>query len=246
MVDVEYLVDVPGMSLSMSVILIITKCMCNQLVMSKLQCLVRSTLIGVGRFWTIAEKELTSRYGVVGDVGTLQTACSVAFLDRAHAVSGMQDGSIYLWKTSAVIHNLTGAHSKPIMQLVCREDLIYSGSRDGVVRLWTFSLAQKGAGREFLTLVGSINCREMMQKIHLKQETENLLSPASPQLHSPTNEGSKGLHARPVSISSLVVRLSEETLFATITVGLDSNEVYQVRSLLMWPSPCISLALLAC
>ncbi|EKX32637.1 hypothetical protein GUITHDRAFT_57728, partial [Guillardia theta CCMP2712] len=83
------------------------------------------------RFWTVAEKELTSRYGVVGDVGTLQTACSVAFLDRAHAVSGMQDGSIYLWKTSAVIHNLTGAHSKPIMQLVCREDLIYSGSRDG-------------------------------------------------------------------------------------------------------------------
>eukprot|EP00960_Hanusia_phi_P072540 767811-Hanusia_phi.AAC.1 len=182
------------------------------------------------RFWNFEKKELKNRYGVVGDVGTVQTACSIAFLDRPHAVSGMQDGSIYLWKGVAVIHNLTAAHAKPITQMVCRDDVIYSGSRDGVVRLWTFSLAQKGAGGEFLSLVGSINCREMMQKIHLNQEPETSTPPASLQLDSSISAGGlKRSQVKQVSISSLIVRNTEEHLFATVTVGLDSNEVYQVR-----------------
>ena len=84
-----------------------------------------------------------------GNFGTQQAAVCIEFLDAKTSVTGMQDGSIYIWNGIAVCKALEPAHGGPIFDLAVADDYLLSASHDGKVHQWSLSKLSTARDRLF-------------------------------------------------------------------------------------------------
>ena len=164
------------------------------------------TLVTAGtqsvRFWTLkgevadasvgagaapaSKPVLFGIYGSVGDFGLQQAAVSLACLDANTTVSGMQDGSIYIWAGHKVCKNLDPAHAGPIFDLAVADDFLLSASHDGKVHQWSLSRPSPARDRTVLTLLGTVDADELCRKMDSAHELR------APHAHEPSNDSGAG------------------------------------------------------
>jgi WD40 repeat protein len=104
------------------------------------------------KFWHFEDgKPLAARGGIFGNKGRVQTMlCVAAFLEESVttqlvALTGTEDGSIYVWKDRLLTSALHGAHAGPVFALCVPEsnpELVLSGGKDGCIRVCSYDASQ--------------------------------------------------------------------------------------------------------
>jgi echinoderm microtubule-associated protein-like 6 len=97
---------------------------------------------GFVHFWTVRAGALERRKGMFGRKGFIQNVTCVAALSDRRAVTGQQDGSLYVWEDERVVESAEECHPRAIECLRVSRGVIYTGGRDGSVKAFTFSLEE--------------------------------------------------------------------------------------------------------
>lgn len=63
------------------------------------------------KFWTLCGNALTSKNGVFGKVGEIQTQLCLAFGPDDMTYSGTLSGDVYCWKENTLMRVVGGAHA---------------------------------------------------------------------------------------------------------------------------------------
>ncbi|XP_033734062.1 echinoderm microtubule-associated protein-like 6 [Pecten maximus] len=89
------------------------------------------------KFWTLCGNSLTSRKGVFGKAGEIQTIMCLAFSCSDNTTySGTMSGDIYIWKENNLDRVIQEAHKGAIYSLDHADEGFATGGKDGCVRLW--------------------------------------------------------------------------------------------------------------
>uniref|UniRef100_A0A4W3H8Y1 EMAP like 5 n=1 Tax=Callorhinchus milii TaxID=7868 RepID=A0A4W3H8Y1_CALMI len=91
------------------------------------------------KFWSLCGNALTSKRGVFGKTGDLQTILCLASARDEITYSGALNGDIYVWKGINLIRTVQGAHGSGIFSMNNCEEGFATGGRDGCIRLWDLS-----------------------------------------------------------------------------------------------------------
>merc|ERR1711871_217124 len=101
-----------------------------------------ATIITAGvkhvNFWTFNGKSLKKRKGLFGREAKIQTVLAAAPLGDKF-VTAMKDGTLALWQGRECIKS-EPAHEGDVYALFSSGDTLYSGGRDGVVRMFGMDL----------------------------------------------------------------------------------------------------------
>ncbi|XP_072121311.1 echinoderm microtubule-associated protein-like 6 isoform X4 [Mobula birostris] len=88
------------------------------------------------KFWQHAGGGLTSKRGVFGNMGKLETMMSVTYGQMEDMIfSGAASGDVYIWKNNILLKTVK-AHDGPIFALHALDKGFVTGGKDGVVELW--------------------------------------------------------------------------------------------------------------
>eukprot|EP00051_Salpingoeca_urceolata_P007134 m.94665 g.94665 ORF g.94665 m.94665 type:complete len:1961 (-) comp15130_c0_seq1:316-6198(-) len=88
------------------------------------------------RFWSLAGNTLSSKRGIFGKTGEVQTQLCIAFGPNRTTYTGTLNGDIFKWRENNLIATIPQAHSGAIFSLHQSASGYATGSADGVVRLW--------------------------------------------------------------------------------------------------------------
>jgi len=92
------------------------------------------------KFWSIRGRLLRGLNGVFDSGDQYSRMLSVCVSSKGRIYSGSETGDIYRWKGNHVDFYVPEAHEGPVFTLfVCHLGVI-SGGKDGVVRMWSFSM----------------------------------------------------------------------------------------------------------
>jgi len=205
----------------------------------------------VGRFWTLKGQEAKERaggsatnvsllgvYGSVGEIGLQQAAVSIEFLDSMTTVTGMQDGSIYVWNGIKVSKSLDPAHAGPVFDLAVQDNYLLSAAHDGKVHQWSLTKPNPERARTVLTLLGTIDTDELCRKMDAAHELRQ-----APAAHAKAHDGKENSvgaqprgkghgdtysywdHRTPCA-RALSILPSDETGRTCIAMGLETNSIY--------------------
>lgn len=99
----------------------------------------RRQIVTVGikhiKFWKQAGAGFTSKRGIFGSKGKLDTMLSVAFRKGGNVVSGSSGGLVYRWKGPNLV-STHKAHKGPVFSILSVERGFVTGGKDGTIRLW--------------------------------------------------------------------------------------------------------------
>lgn len=87
------------------------------------------------KFWQQVGAGFTSKRGVFGSAGKLDTMLSIAFRKGGNAVTGASNGMVYRW-TGSALASTHKAHKGPVFAILSVERGFVTGGKDGTIRLW--------------------------------------------------------------------------------------------------------------
>ncbi|PAA85883.1 hypothetical protein BOX15_Mlig016715g1 [Macrostomum lignano] len=88
------------------------------------------------KFWTLSGNSLSSKKGIFGKVGEIQTMFSLAFGPGGTTYAATMAGDIYVWNGNNLERVLAKMHSGPAFCLTSCDAGFASGGKDGCVRLY--------------------------------------------------------------------------------------------------------------
>ncbi|XP_013391678.1 echinoderm microtubule-associated protein-like 6 [Lingula anatina] len=88
------------------------------------------------KFWTLSGNSLTSKKGVFGKVGEIQTMLCLAFGPEDITYSGSMSGDIYVWKGNNLARVVQNAHKGAVYSMDTADEGYASAGKDGCVCLW--------------------------------------------------------------------------------------------------------------
>ncbi|KAK3093757.1 hypothetical protein FSP39_019782 [Pinctada imbricata] len=88
------------------------------------------------KFWDICGNALTSKKGVFGKTGEIQSILCAAFGPEDTTYTGTLSGDIYVWRGNNLDRAIPAAHKGAVFSLCMSEEGYSSGGKDGCVRLW--------------------------------------------------------------------------------------------------------------
>ncbi|XP_061915415.1 echinoderm microtubule-associated protein-like 6 isoform X1 [Entelurus aequoreus] len=94
------------------------------------------TPLCVLQFWSLCGNALSSKRGIFGKTGDLQTMLCVTWAKDDITFSGALNGDVYVWKCARLTRTLQAAHGAGIFSMYACEEGFATGGRDGCVRLW--------------------------------------------------------------------------------------------------------------
>ena len=206
-----------------------------------------------GRDQESDQKFLSGMYGAVGKFGVQQTAISVAFLDANTTVTGMQDGSLFVWQGTNVCKSLDPAHAGPIFDIAVTANVLLSASHDGKVHQWSLSKPSAAKARTILTLLGTVDANELCRKMDSAHELRRTASPdpcdaaeltlaraegsaMAPRVTTEGKENSKpefaywDQHTPCVRALAILPRDNSEGTGLSVALGMESNDVYLLKT----------------
>uniref|UniRef100_UPI00398E636F echinoderm microtubule-associated protein-like 6 isoform X3 n=1 Tax=Pristiophorus japonicus TaxID=55135 RepID=UPI00398E636F len=88
------------------------------------------------KFWQHAGGGLTSKRGIFGNMGKLETMMCVSYGRMEDMIfSGAANGDVYIWKNNLLLKTVK-AHDGPIFAMHALDKGFITGGKDGVVELW--------------------------------------------------------------------------------------------------------------
>eukprot|EP01135_Chromosphaera_perkinsii_P001223 Nk52_evm22s162 gene=Nk52_evmTU22s162 len=94
------------------------------------------------KFWSVTGNELSSKRGIFGDKGTLQTMLSVAFGEGDITYSGSMSGDVYVWKGFKLTKVLSAVHKGPVFNMFSNSKCILTGGKDGTVKMYDLTMGK--------------------------------------------------------------------------------------------------------
>eukprot|EP00794_Sanderia_malayensis_P020047 gene20047-22014_t len=88
------------------------------------------------KFWKLCGNSLTSKKGIFGKVGELQTILCVSYGPNGVLYSGTLSGDIYKWQDNNLVATIPNAHSGGVFTMHNCPDGYATGAKDGTVILW--------------------------------------------------------------------------------------------------------------
>eukprot|EP00795_Rhopilema_esculentum_P003114 gene3114-1413_t len=88
------------------------------------------------KFWKLCGNSLTSKKGIFGKVGELQTILCTSYGPNGVLYSGTLSGDIYKWQDNNLVATIPNAHSGGVFTMHSCPDGYATGSKDGTVILW--------------------------------------------------------------------------------------------------------------
>ena len=91
-------------------------------------------------FWKVTGTTLKSQKGIFGK-GKLQTAVTIGLVGKDTVVTGMDDGSLYIWDGHKLAEKgILKGHSRAITAMWPHSDGLITGSADGTIIMWDSKL----------------------------------------------------------------------------------------------------------
>ncbi|GCB64382.1 hypothetical protein scyTo_0011737, partial [Scyliorhinus torazame] len=88
------------------------------------------------KFWQHAGGGLTSKRGIFGNMGRLETMMCVSYGQMEDMMfSGAANGDVYIWKINLLLKTVK-AHDGPIFAMHALDKGFVTGGKDGIVELW--------------------------------------------------------------------------------------------------------------
>jgi len=154
----------------------------------------------------VQDELLIGVHGSVGEEGTSQCAVCIEFVTKNTAVTGMQDGSIYVWNGTSVARSVELAHTGPVMDMVASDKFLYTAGKDGKLHKWALSARKQAdddpkAQRTITQLVASVDADEVCRSTDSAYEAKTASSfrASSPTPGRASATGSRGSGSRPQS-----------------------------------------------
>eukprot|EP00043_Microstomoeca_roanoka_P006737 m.65510 g.65510 ORF g.65510 m.65510 type:complete len:1912 (-) comp13543_c0_seq2:42-5777(-) len=98
-----------------------------------------NTIVTVGvshiKFWTQKGNGFSSKRGIFGSVGKVETMLCLEFDDTGKTYTGSSSGKICIWEDNKLIKAIS-AHTGPLFAIYALERAFMTGGKDGIIRLW--------------------------------------------------------------------------------------------------------------